>query len=37
MGPITVTSTDPTIMDTAYGLLQDWIGRDLFLHGHACA
>ncbi len=24
MGPITVTSTDPTIMDTAYGLLQDW-------------
>lgn len=23
MGPITVTSTDPTTMDTAYGMLQD--------------
>lgn len=23
MGPITVTSTDPTTMDTAYGMLQE--------------
>ena len=25
MGPVTVTSSDPTTMDTAYGMLQDGV------------